>query len=132
MNHDDWSDRITRHIQPDGSVTVPPRIAAWLESQAGLTADRRINLRTTDPEAYVALAALHLAALSSDSGTEQSAGQRNTARSEMWLSTSEAAKAMNVTDRCVRKWCATGRLRAQLVGGRWLINPNSIALHHIT
>lgn len=110
---------------------IPPRVARWLEQASGMTADRRARLYFTDPEAYVALAALHLAATRSDRGTEQVGGQRNTAPSEVWISTKEAAKALNVTDRCVRKWCTTGRLHAHLIGGRWLINPRSIALQDI-
>ncbi|MGJ6124913.1 helix-turn-helix domain-containing protein [Mycolicibacterium sp. Y3] len=120
--------RITQRITPDGSAIISPRIARWLEQRAGMTEDRRIRLRDTDPEAYVAFAALHLAACHSDCGTNQVAGQQNAAESEMWLSTRQAAKALHVTDRCVRNWCKTGRLHAQFVGARWLVNRNSIAL----
>jgi excisionase family DNA binding protein len=123
--------RIAQRITNDGSAIIPPRVARWLEDTCKLTADRRIRLRDTDPEAYVALTALHLAALRSECGTEQVAGQQDTTQSEMWLSTKEAAKALNVTDRCVRKWCTTGQLHAELVGARWLINPKSIALQDI-
>ena len=48
----------------------------------------------------------------------------------MWLSTNEAAKVLDVTDRCVRKWCKTGQLDAVLSGSRWLVNPNSVALQN--
>ncbi|WP_090359573.1 helix-turn-helix domain-containing protein [Mycolicibacterium fluoranthenivorans] len=123
--------RIAQHITSDGSAIITPRIARWLEQNANMTADRRIRLRDTDPEAYVAFAALHLAACRSDCGTSQVAAQKNTTQLDMWLSTKQAAKALNVTDRCVRNWCTTGRLHAQLVGARWLINPSSIALHQI-
>lgn len=123
--------RITQRITADGSVIIPPRIAHWLEQNSGMTADRRFRLYFTDPEAYVVLTALHFAALRSDCGTNHAAGQQNTKQSEMWLSTKQAAKALNVTDRCVRKWCTTGRLHAELVGARWLVNPNSIALQKI-
>lgn len=123
--------RIAQRMTRDHSAIVPPRIAHWLERNSGMTADRRMRLRDTDPDAYVALAALHLSALHSDCGTEQVAAQQNTAESAMWLSTKQAAQALNVTDRCVRKWCTTGRLHAELVGARWLINPNSIALQKI-
>ena len=51
--------RIQRRITADGSVIVPPRIAAWLERHAGVTGDRRIRLRGNDPDAYEVLAALH-------------------------------------------------------------------------
>ncbi len=120
--------RIARRITSDGSVIISPRIARWLEQQAGITADRRIRLRETDLEAYVTLAALHLAALSSDCGTNDAVAQTHRTELGMWMSTREAAKALGVTDRCIRKWCTTGQLHAELVGARWLINPISIAL----
>ena len=118
-------DRIAERITGDGSAIIPPRIARWLERKSGMTDDRRRGLRTTDPEAYVALTALHSAALHSDSGTENTAAQSNTTQSEMWITTTAAAQALNVTDRCVRKWCAAGRLHARRVGGRWLIHPKA-------
>ncbi|MHA3021271.1 helix-turn-helix domain-containing protein [Mycobacterium sp. BMJ-28] len=106
---------------------VPPRIAALLERAAGMTADRRARLRHTDPEAYVALSALHLAALRSDSGTKAAVPQQNSADLTTWKSSAEAAETLGVTDRCIRKWCSTGQLRAVISGHRWLIDPNSTA-----
>lgn len=120
--------RIAQCITRDGSAIVSPRMAKWLEKQAGMTADRRIGLRHTDPDAYVVLTALHLAALRSDCGTESSAAQQNTEQSTAWMSTKEAAKAFGVTDRCIRKWCEIGRLHAERPGGRWLINRNTPAV----
>lgn len=117
--------RIAQHITSDGAVIIPPRIAHWLDKQSGMTADRRINLRRSDPEAYIALAALHLAAERSESGTELTAEQDKTQQSDTWMSTSEAAKALGVTDRCVRKRCATGQLDAVMSGGRWLVNRHT-------
>lgn len=134
MNPDDWSQRIGRHVRPDGSVAVPPRIAAWLESQAGLTADRRINLRTTDPVAYEILTALHLAALQhrSGTGTKTTVAQQNPQESNAWITTTQAAAQLSVTDRCVRKWCAQGRMPATRYGGRWLIHPQHLNVTRIT
>jgi hypothetical protein len=60
----DWAQRIGRHVTAEGSVIVPTRIAHWLEQKAGVTGDKRISLRDTDPLAYEVLAALHIAALS--------------------------------------------------------------------
>jgi excisionase family DNA binding protein len=122
--------RIANRLTNDGSVIIPPRMARWLEKQAGMTADRRARLYFTDIEAYEVLLALHLVARS-DCGTERVVGQHNTQQSELWMSTSQAAKTLGVTDRCVRKWCATGRLRATLSGSRWLIDRNSLALRDI-
>lgn len=125
---DDWSVRIARRVGSDGSVVVPPRIAAWLESQTGLTADRRINLRTTDPVAYEVLAALHLAALHhrSGNGTETAVGQEHPQESSLWITTSQAALRLGVTDRAIRKWCANGRLSATRFGSRWLIRTDHL------
>ncbi|WP_052066184.1 helix-turn-helix domain-containing protein [Rhodococcoides fascians] len=124
--------RISRRLTADGSVIIPPRIARWLEHNAGMTADRRIRLRDNDPEAYVALTALHLSALSSESGTKDALPQRHRKESVQWLSTSQAADTLHVTDRCIRKWCTTGRLHAQHIGGRWLIDPTSITHENTT
>lgn len=134
MNSDDWSGRIARHVQPDGSVTVPPRIAYWLESQAGLTADRRINLRTSDPVAYEILAALHLAALHhrSGSGTETAVAHQNPPESNTWITTTQAAAQLGVTDRAIRKWCTAGRIPAIRCGGRWLIHPRHLNITQAT
>lgn len=130
MTVDDWSARIARHVRPDGSVAVPPRIAAWLESKAGMTADRRIALRTTDGEAYEVLAALRLAALQhrSGSGTKTVDGQTDPQESETWITSTQAAERLGVTDRCVRKQCAAGRILATRHGGRWLIRADHLTL----
>ncbi|WP_368834360.1 helix-turn-helix domain-containing protein [Mycobacterium intracellulare] len=122
--------RIAQRITADGSVIVSPRIARWLEQKSGMTADRRMRLYFSDPEAYEVLSALH-AVSRSDCGTEQVAGQRDTEHSTVWMSTGEVAKALDVSDRCIRKWCRSGRLRAVQVGSRWLIEPNALALSKI-
>ncbi|WP_082956779.1 helix-turn-helix domain-containing protein [Mycolicibacter sinensis] len=130
---DNWAYRIGRHIGPDGSVMVPPRIAQWLEAKAGLTADRRINLRTTDPAAYEILSALHLAALShrSGNGTKPTAAQADSQKSSSWITTVAAAAQLGVTDRCIRKWIAQGRIPATRHGGRWLIRAHQITATQI-
>lgn len=127
-----FESRIKSRLTADGSVIVSPRVARWLERQAGITADRRIRLRDTDPEAYIALTALHLAALCSDSGTNHAVRQHHGSDLEMWMSTSQAAKALNVTDRCIRKRCDSGRLDAVRSGSRWFIHRKTIALQGIT
>ena len=55
--------QVSRHLTPNGSVIVPPRIARWLETKAKVTADWRISLRGTDFEAYEVMLALHLSTL---------------------------------------------------------------------
>jgi len=124
----DWAEQIGRHILPDGSVAVPPRIAAWLEKRAGVTNERRIALRDTDPAAYAVLAALRLVTLydCSDAGAKLAAQQHLTQELRMWMSTSTAAALLGVTDRAIRKWIAAGTLPATRHGGRWLINRNHL------
>ena len=126
--------RIQRRITADGSVIVPPRMAAWLERNAGVTGDRRIRLRGEDPVAYEVLAALHLAALRhrSGCGTKVAAHQPHMTGSKMWLTTSEAAHEADVTDRCIRKWIAQSELPATRHGGRWLIHRTALQAKIIT
>ena len=127
---DDWGSRISRSLTADGSVVVPPRVAAWLEKKAGMTSDRRIAIRSTDPDAYAVLAALHIAALShrSDNGTKHVAAQSPQQQSDLWFTTTEVASLLRVTERAIRKWCAVGRLPATKIGGRWVINRNCLRI----
>ena len=120
--------RISNHLTQDGCAVVPPRIAHWLETKAGVTDDWRDRLRDTDPEARQVMAALHWAAAQHRSafGTNSVVGQRQRASSEVWLSTTEAAREMRVTDRCIRKWIHTKRLPATMSGRRWLVNRNDL------
>ena len=120
--------RIAQRITSDGSVIISPRMAKWLDKQSGMTADRRSLLRGTDEEAYEVLYALHLSAIRADCGTNTAAAQRTPAESQVWFSTSEAAKTLGVTPRCVRNWCHTGQLHASLSGSRWLIHRASLDL----
>jgi excisionase family DNA binding protein len=118
----------SKHVTADGAVIVPPRIAHWLETKAGITADWRDHLRDTDLVAHQVMAALHWAATQHRSGigTNSPVAQRKRAESNVWLSTTEAARELRVTDRCVRKWISAGRLHATMSGARWLINRNDI------
>jgi excisionase family DNA binding protein len=121
-------ENFSTHVTENGCVIVPPRIAHWLETKAGVTADWRDRLRDTDLEAHQVMAALHWAATQhlSDIGTKHAAGQSERAESVVWLSTTEAAREMNVTDRCIRNWCRNKRLPATISGARWLINRNDL------
>ena len=124
----------SKHVTADGSAIIPPRIAHWLETKAGATADWRDRLRDTDLEAHQVMAALHWAATQhrSDTGTKPVVGHREREKSEAWLSTAEAAHEMKVTDRCVRKWIHTGRLPATMSGARWLINRSDLHIPRLT
>jgi excisionase family DNA binding protein len=120
----DWAQRIGRHVLPDGSVVVPPRIAAWLKKQAGLNSGPRISVRDSDPLAYEVLAALHIAALDhrSGNGTKIVGQQHLPQELDVWLTTDAAAAQLRVTPRTVLKWIAAEKLPATRHGGRWLIN----------
>lgn len=122
MSPEPWEPRISSHVTANGSAIVPPRIAHWLETKAKVTADMRGRLRDTDWEAHEALMALHVAALRhsrSDTGTKPVVGHSDRPESEAWLSTTEAAHEMKVTDRCIRKWISIRRLPATKYGCRW-------------
>ena len=123
-----------RPTTEDGSVIVPPRIAHWLETRAGVTDDWRDRLRDTDLEAHQVMAALHWAAPlhRSGSGTKTVVRQGEWTQLNMWLSTNQAAHEMNVTDRCIRKGIHTGRLPATMSGARWLINRSDLHIPRLT
>jgi excisionase family DNA binding protein len=128
-----WESRISKHFTANGSAIVPPRIARWLEAKAGITTAWRNSLMTTDPEAYGVLLALRMAALrhSSGIGTNHAETQPEQPPLAAWISTTEAAREMNVSDRCVRKWINGGRLPATRAGARWLINRNDLHAHKL-
>jgi excisionase family DNA binding protein len=127
----DWAIQIGRHLTPEGAVLIPPRMAAWLETNAGVTSDKRILLRGADVEAYLVMAALHVAALAHGSGigTKHATEQRCSQDLPMWLTTAEAAEQLGgISDRAIRKRIATGRLPATKFGGRWLLNRNDVRI----
>jgi excisionase family DNA binding protein len=108
----------------DGSVVVvPARVAAWLDQRARLS-ELRIQVRGADPEVDAVLVALRVAAVSwrnSATGTDP----RNQAAAEppsAWLSTTQAADELDMTDRGVRTAIASGRLNADRDGDRWRIS----------
>jgi excisionase family DNA binding protein len=79
--------------------------------------------------------ALHVAALRhsrSDIGTKPVVGHSDQGQSEVWVSTSEAAAELNVTDRCIRKWIHAKRLPATMSGARWLINRSDVDVFKLT
>lgn len=127
----DLSEQIMARVLPDGSVNIPWRAAEWLEQRAGVTEDRRLLLRESDPELYTALAALHLSAMSrGDTNIPGSARGPELAKcpnviqqsKSEWLTTTEAAELAGCTPRCIRKWIAAQRLPAQRHGRDWRIN----------
>lgn len=132
-----WAERIGRHMLPEGSVLVPPRIAKALDEQLGILSERRIMLRASDPEAYEVLSALHLSALGykqnvfrpkpqsqvmSDIGQKGADEHVVQQQSNYWLTTLDAAELTGVHDRTIRRWIAAQRLPARRHGGRWLVH----------
>lgn len=113
----------------DGAVVVvTARTAAWLERHADLRR-LRTEVRGTDPEVDAVLVALGVAAASwsaSAVGSVRAPAPEVAAESEVRLSTSSAADLLGVTDRAVRLACKGGRLRAERVGGRWLIDREDV------
>ena len=128
MATESWEARIGRRITANGEAILQPRIARYLETQAGITPEWRSRLQDTDPEAYEGLMALHLVAKgrSSASGLNPLAGQHDREQSMIWMSTAAAALELNVAERTVRRWCRTGRLPATKSGRDWLIRRSDL------
>lgn len=127
--------RTSRYITPNGWAIIPPQIAHYLEKRAGVTADTRARLRDTNWDAYQVLTSLHVVALRyarSDIGPKQAVRHGNQEQSHVWMSTVEAAAALGVTDRCIRKWIKAKRLPATMPGARWLINRNDIDIFKLS
>ena len=104
-------------------VVVPGRVAAWLEKRCNLN-QLRISVRGCDSEVDSVLMAVHLAALewrSAATGTETAASAEPTATSEAWVTTTQAAGLLGISDRAVRKAIAEGRIAATRVGNAWRI-----------
>ena len=111
----------------DAFVIVPARVAAWLARHTDLSTVR-VSARGTDPEVYGVLHDLHAAALtwrSSATGSEQAPEPEATTRSS-WLSTTQAAGQLGITDRAVRLAIRQGRLPAEQVDGRWRISKEDV------
>jgi len=109
-------------------VVVPGRVASWLNGHAGLTA-LRISIRGADAEVDSVLAAIHLAGLAwstAATGREPRTSTDMGAQSAV-MSTQQVADELGLSDRGVRHSLAAGRLKGELVGGRWLIDRVDLA-----
>lgn len=101
---------------------VPGRVAAWLDHQLHLS-QLRSEIRGRDSELDSVLVAVSVAAAAwrvsatgnADAPTEPVGSQSG------WLSTTEAAQRLQVTDRAVRAAIAAERLPATRTGDRWWI-----------
>ncbi|MGY1452664.1 helix-turn-helix domain-containing protein [Streptomyces sp. SS8] len=107
---------------------VPARVCALLDLLARL--DRvRVQVRGRDPELDAVLCAIRDAgrhwratATGSPVAEQPEAGPRSP-----WLSTTEAAGLLGITDRAVRLAIASGRLDAENIGGRWRVSREAVA-----
>ncbi|MDP9442939.1 MAG: helix-turn-helix domain-containing protein [Actinomycetota bacterium] len=103
-------------------VVVPARVAAWLTRYAGLER-LRAEVRGADAEVDSVLVALALAAFAWRSSATGSglASAPEVAAPCAWMSTTQAARLLGITDRGVRLAIAAERLPAQWVDGRWRV-----------
>lgn len=108
----------------DGPIAIiSGRVAAWLHQQLQLDALRK-DVRGIDSEVDHVLIALSVAA-SAWRASVLGTGPRNLPEPKprsTWLTTTEVADLLNLTDRAVRSACQSGRLSAQRIGDRWQIS----------
>ncbi|PZE93901.1 hypothetical protein DEJ00_01395 [Curtobacterium sp. MCLR17_039] len=109
-------------------VTVTGRVAAYLLRHAGLDAYRRQH-RGEDPEVDNTLVALTVVALnwrSSATGTREAATPELDHTAD-WMSTRQAADALGLSDRGIRKAIQEHRLHAVRVGRAWRVDREQLA-----
>lgn len=115
-------------------VLVPPRVALLLLVRGGLS-DYQRRARGDDPQVDAVLAAFVAEALA----WRRAAGSRHPDAtvprlSEPWsqkLSTTEAARRIGVSHRTVLRNIAAGRLPAERVGGRFVLDLEDVEHHRI-
>jgi len=117
------------------SMLTPGWFARWLEVHTDL--DRqRVNRRGMDPAADEALVALHYLAMHAASTNTSAPGSERPpapeVRQELPLTVSEVAASVGITGRAVRHAIADGRLNANQVAGRYLIDPADAAIYRRT
>lgn len=109
------------------AVVLSARTAAWLERYADLTS-LRVRVRGTDPAISRELEEIRYAAMSwrsSVSGTEAAVAPEPVTSSG-WLTTTQAAGLVGVTDRAIRKAIAEGRLISTEVNGRHRVSREDL------
>jgi excisionase family DNA binding protein len=106
------------------AVAVPAPVAAEL---VAFVRNRHRRLRGLDPRRDAVYQALIEAAehWRTVVGTNATPRPEPMPRSP-WMTASQAAAVLGITDRAVRKACAAGRLDAELVDGRWRITRASV------
>jgi excisionase family DNA binding protein len=108
-------------------VVVPARVAALLLRHARID-QLRTQLRGADAELDSVLVALTVAALhwrTSATGSEIAPTPEARAQSP-WMSTTQAAEHLGITDRAVRLAISERRLAAEQVDGRWRISREDV------
>lgn len=110
------------HGLDNGCVIVPLRVAAWLNTRAGLTELRAAN-RGVDAEVDNVLVAIATAAaIWADAVAGTTPGKREEpAPPSQWMTTGDVADRLNMTVRGVRVAIETGRLQAERQHGRWFV-----------
>lgn len=108
-------------------VVVPGRVAAWLERNARLR-EMHQHSRGADPEVDAVVVGLLLAARA---WRASATGSADAVRPEVGagsqeLSTREAADLLHVTDRAIRQAITDGRLQAQRIGSRWVLQRENV------
>ena len=109
------------------AVVVPGRVAAWLESRLDLRRVRT-DARGADPEVDAVLSDMHRLALVWRASATGSATTPPPEATPLlgWMSTTQAASLLKITDRAVRLAIQEHRLPAQQLAGRWRITREDV------
>ncbi|TEA06277.1 MULTISPECIES: helix-turn-helix domain-containing protein [Mycobacteriaceae] len=113
----------SQYLTENCELIIPPEFALWLQNYAGINGDVRLRVRMNDPDKFSFLQALQFAAQFATlaaSGTKLAGVQGNA--TDLKVTTTMAAHETGRSERCVRHWCRTGRLRATKQGRDWVIN----------
>lgn len=124
VSQDLAADEYLRH---DSALVIPPKYAEWLERRAKITDEERRRIMVSDPAGYRFLVALHLSATAwRCRSVTDSVDTEHVQPSAEWLTTRAAAELLDVTPRCITKWCTSGRLRARRLGRCWMVHHSEI------
>lgn len=120
-----------RYIVPGGSLVMVPAIVCRFLIGHVKIVELHAKYRGMRPEIDAVVDAIRMVDLHAQRSALGTAvaPSPEPAPSSTWYSTSEAAGRLGVTDRAVRKWCATGRLPAVRIAGRWQIAAEDLNRH---
>lgn len=114
-----------------GVVVVPAQVAAWLLERTNLAGVRQ-RARGDDALVDTVLVALTVAGLhwqqrtTATTTATTSATLPQPADPAAWVTTTEAANRLHVTDRAVRQQITAGRLPARRRGRRWEVDAAAL------